>query len=163
MTYISDMEKQARVELMSFDRKTCMKVRQVTSEKLSSRRRKACDHLFKELGYHCLLSSYVAHSEEKMVSKRSEVLEAWSKLLKRRNEGHISTINWITADDTNLYKQDMESSVRICNSEAAEDYLQLFSRDIAIQVLHKFMSSMLVASLGILEDANVQCTESDVA
>lgn len=89
-----------------------MKVGQVMSEELSVRKRRARDHLFKKLGYRCLLPRYVAHSKDQKVVKRNETVEARSKILKRREEGDIDTANWGTSDVTGLCKQ-------ICNTRQA--------------------------------------------
>lgn len=75
-----------------------MKVRQVLYENRSDRIRRERDHLFRKLTYHCLLSRYVALSEDQAVANRNEMTKTLSQVLKRRERGKIDAVYWKTSD-----------------------------------------------------------------
>lgn len=68
--FSTDTGRQACIETISSQKKICSKVRQVMSDELSGRKRRACNMLFNALGYQCLQPRYITHSEDQNAAKQ---------------------------------------------------------------------------------------------
>lgn len=137
--FASDSEKTACVESITSDRKMRGKVRQLLSDELSARKRKARDTLFEALGFHCLRSRYAAHSDEQVRAKKVDIQEAKKKLLNKLPSGTWDFGHWRESDVTCMCKSGMEDAVQCRVIPFSDGTLQLFRHQIAIRVLHQFM------------------------
>lgn len=86
------------------------------------------------------------------------MVEAWSKLLKCRVGENIDANYWRISDVKPILKQITKSSLSNINSVAEDGHIQLFSGDIAIDVLYVNMRSMPDAFSCKREQANLKRT-----
>lgn len=103
--FVTTDEKKRCVEMLSFCKDLRVRLRQLLSDELSSRKRKACDLLFTSLGYHCLQSRFLSHSNGQKAAKSLEITDVKSKLLQFALNVDLLSCTWRTESTTSLCKE----------------------------------------------------------
>lgn len=84
------------------DKKIVMKARQATSEEPSFCKRRCRDFRFKILGYLCLQIRYTAHTDDRRIAKRNEVVDAKQKHLYLIDGDRPDFAYWRALDDITI-------------------------------------------------------------
>lgn len=100
------------------------------------------DKLFGALKYHCLLSRYVAHSEERRSGKTKEVMETKSKF-PRKQPNIMSNFNHCWRNSISQFcRADLEFSLLSYDISASINVLSVFGLVHAVDVLHEYIGSI---------------------
>lgn len=93
-----------------FWKEAAIKVRQGFSDELRNQKRKVRDKHIGVLGYHCLLTRHVAHTEEQRSAKTREVMKI-KLLLRKRPDGTWDLKCWRRISVFPLFEAGLESSL----------------------------------------------------
>lgn len=114
-------------------------IHQVLSDELRNRNKKACYKLFGTPGYFCLLSRYVAHSEEERSAKRREIIEEKSKLLRKWDNGIWDYSHRRRTSIFQLCQAGIDLSFLSNEFPTSTDVLSIFGHVVAVNVLQKYV------------------------
>lgn len=114
-------------DTVSAERNVQARVRQTTCDQLSAHTGRTCDTLFNVLGYQCLQSRFVVHSELEKVAKADEVALAKAKLLPNEITDDISYSHWRLSELSKLVNIGSEAAFNSHALDVSSDNLAFFS------------------------------------
>lgn len=115
------------------------KVCQYFPNETCAQKRRACDKLFGSLGYCCLLSKNVREMEGHQAPRAGDVFKAEYKLLRKLADGTWDFSYWRRSSVVQFWKTGLESSNSFHCISLLSEKLELFSHNIAIQVLNEYV------------------------
>lgn len=115
------------------------KVRQMFYDKLSSRNWKARNQLSEVLWYHCLLWTYVTHTENQRSDKTRKVIESKFRLLRKWPEGTWNFSHWRRTSVSPICGAGLVFPLLPSDILASANIGSIFSFVIVVDVLQKYM------------------------
>lgn len=93
------------------------------SHKRSNQKQEARDKILCALASHCLLSRYVACTENERIVKAKKVMGAKSKILRERPDRTVNFSSWRRSSDSHLFEAGFEASLLFYDISASTDVL----------------------------------------
>lgn len=137
--FATEQEKRSCMDVLVVHRALRGRLRQSISDAVSSRKRKTRDLIFNCLGYDCLQSRYVSHTEDQKRSRLLQVQEAKKRLLAYAPEGELIFHHWRTAQPKELSMPGGPPQTVDSEEQPIDGNLSLFGSEMAIRAVHEFI------------------------
>ena len=132
-------EEENCVRSLTENKKLCSKLRCTLSDEMSARKRQTRDLFFSSFGYDSLVTRFVPQNEEQKETRKAEVTEVKSKLLKTGADGDLMYSRWRETDIAELCRNGTLHRLGTGVVTQMEENLSLFRHDVSVEILHVFM------------------------
>lgn len=125
--------------MLASEKKLQARLHQLLFDKTSGCKGKVRDKHFAGLNFNCVLSRYIAHTEEQQREKPAKVSEAKSKFFRNTSHGDWDFGHCRRSTLSTLCRSGYETYIFSQNIEAYYKNIWLCGHEIGIEVLHEFI------------------------